>query len=108
MNKKIVMMAILLSAVCFTGFAQEALTPEVQHYVAQGNKTEEKEYTFIVSGEVKMDGEWVFKKEKFTIIAKSRTSAETQAKNKFSNMYGFYEKRSITITCESTKNACQI
>ena len=108
MNKKIVMMAILLSAVCFTGFAQEALTPEVQHYVAQGNKTEEKEYTFIVSGEVKMDGEWVFKKEKFTIIAKSRTSAENNAKIKFRNMYGTYEKRNITLICESTKDACKL
>ena len=108
MNKKIVMMAILLSAVCFTGFAQEALTPEVQHYIAQGNKTEEKEYTFIVSGEVKMDGEWVFKKEKFTIIAKSRTSAETQAKNSFNNMYGTYQKCNVTLICESTKDACKL
>ena len=34
MNKKFVIMALLLSAFCFTGFAQEMSNPETPRYIA--------------------------------------------------------------------------
>ena len=35
MKKKLVVMAVLLSAICFTGFAQEAFNSEAPRYIAK-------------------------------------------------------------------------
>lgn len=104
MKKKLAVMAIVLSAFCFTGFAQEVFNSTSSQYVAKGEK--KKEYTLIVTGEVKIGGEWKFKKERFVIIAKSHTEAEEIAIKKFNQMYGSYYTRNVTFICESTKDRC--
>ena len=110
MNKKFVIMAILLSAFCFTGFAQEVLNSEAPRYIAKAS--EEKEYTFIVFGKVFINGQWVEKREKFVIISKSQNEAEDSAHAKFKIMYSNTAGdniRRVVITCESIKdNACQL
>ena len=89
MKKKLVVMAVLLSAFCFTGFAQKAFNSETPRYIAKA--AEEKEYTFIVFGKVLIDGDWVEKREKFTFIDKSQSNAQDRAKNAFSYMYTGYD-----------------
>ena len=104
MKKKLAVMVIVLSAFCFTGFAQEVFNSTSSQYVAKGEK--KREYTLIVTGEVKIGGEWTRKKERFVIIAKSHTEAEGIAKKKFDEMYGSYYTRNVTFICESTKDRC--
>ena len=117
MKKKLVIMAVLLSAICFTGFAQEAFNSEAPRYIAKETKAKEKEYTFIVSGQVKIDGEWVLKREKFVIIDKSLFDAEKRARDKFSILYTgrtvsaapYGSIKSVVVTCESVKeNVCEL
>lgn len=88
MKKKLVLMAMLLFAICFAGFAQEAFSAEPSQYVAKAE--EEKEYTFNVAGQVKIDGKWVLKRERITVTAKSQISAENKARDEFSRMYTGY------------------
>ena len=38
MKKKLAVMAIVLSAFCFTGFAQEVFNPTSSQYVAKGRE----------------------------------------------------------------------
>ena len=108
MKKKLVVMAVLLSAICFTGFAQEAPNLEASQYIAKAS--EEKEYTFIVFGQVQIDGKWVDKREKFVFIAKSMKGAQTRAHNTFVEMYcGNGGVRNVKITCEAVKdNVCKL
>lgn len=108
MKKKLAVMAILLSAFCFTGFAQEAPNSETPRYIAK--ESEEKEYTFIVFGQVQIDGKWVDKREKFVFIAKSMKGAQTRAHNTFVEMYcGNGGVRNVKITCEAVKdNVCKL
>ena len=109
MKKKLVLMAVLLSAICFTGFAQEAFNLEASQYIAKAS--EEKEYTLIVVGRVRIKKEWVFKREKFTIAATSYDNAETKAKNKFKTIYHSYQidVDGVSVTCESVKeNVCEL
>ena len=111
MKKKFVIMALLLSAFCFTGFAQEVLNSEAPRYIAQTNKSAKKEYTLIVVGQVKINKEWRFKREKFTIAATSYDNAESKAKERFKAIYHGYpvDAASVSVTCESIKdNACQL
>lgn len=88
MKKKLVLMAVLLFAICFAGFAQEAFSAEPSQYVAKAD--EEKEFTFIVAGQVKIDGKWVLRRERITVTAKSQLRAEERARNEFSRMYTGY------------------
>jgi len=115
MKKKLVVVAMLLFAVCFAGFAQGAFSAEPSQYVAKAE--EEKEYTFIVSGELlaRNSPDWFFRRDRFVIIAKSLKGAERMAKNKFTNKYiyiGYSDAenlgriRGFTIECESVRNAC--
>lgn len=108
MKKKLVVVAMLLFAICFTGFAKEAITAESSQYIAK--ESEEKEYTFVVLGKIKVNGKWEHRKERFVIIDKSLSSAQGKARKKFISMYHGYtiDYPSITITCESTNNACQL
>ncbi len=110
MKKKLVIMAILLSAFCFTGFAQEVLNSEAPRYIAKAS--DEKEYTFIVLGRVFINGHWVKKQEKFVIISESKNEAEDSARAKFKIMYSNTAGdniRDVVITCESVKdNVCQL
>lgn len=109
MKKTLFVMAMLLcGATLFTGFAQEVFNPESFKYIAKEDET--KEYTFIVTGQVRINDKWEHKKEKFVIIDKSLSSAQRKAREKFNRLYRGYEIRhnSITITCESTNNACQL
>ena len=114
MEKKLVLMAMLLFAICFAGFAQEAFSVDPSQYVAKAE--EEKEFTLIVAGQVKIDGKWVLKRERFVIIARRLGDAESAAKNKFSYLYtgdsyafattGVKRIKSVVVTCESTRDAC--
>lgn len=108
MKKKLVMLAVMLSAFCFIGFAQEVFNSEVPRYIAQENK--EKEYTFIVFGRVQTGGQWVEKREKFVIFAKTIKDAENSADRKFRGMYGGnVAPRNVVITCESIRdNVCEL
>lgn len=85
MKKKLVVVAMLLFAVCFSGFAQEAFSAESSQYVAKAE--EAKEYTFNVAGQVKIDGKWVLRRERITVTAKSQSAAERRAKDEFSRIY---------------------
>ena len=114
MKKKLVLMAMLLFAICFAGFAQEAVNTGSSKYIAKGDV--EKEYTLIVFGKVWIDGSWQDKKERFVIIAKSVNAAEKIAKNKFATIYTTSndyrvaidrkELKKLSVICESTKDAC--
>ena len=104
MKKKLAVMAIVLSAFCFTGFAQEVFNSTSSQYVAKGEK--KREYTLIVTGEVKIGGEWTRKKERFVIMAESKSKAENKARDKFRNLYKGYSTQGVTVTCESTGNRC--
>ena len=104
MKKKLAVMAIVLSAFCFTGFAQEVFNPTSSQYVAKGET--EKEYTVVHIGQVKIDGVWQHRKERFVIMAESKSKAENKARDKFRNLYKGYSTQGVTVTCESTGNRC--
>lgn len=112
MKKKLVVVAMLLFAICFTGFAKEAITAESSQYIAKTSTkgSKEKEYTFTVAGKVKTENGWILKKETFRIIDTSLSSAQQKAKDKFVRMYGYskVDTGSVTIVCESTKNMCRL
>jgi hypothetical protein len=88
MKKKLVLIAMLLFAICFAGFAQEAFSAEPSQYVAKAE--EKKEFTFIVAGQVKIEGKWVLKRERITVTAEFQSRAEEKARNEFSRMYTGY------------------
>ncbi len=109
MKKKLVMLAVMLSAFCFIGFAQEVFNSEVPRYIAQGNK--EKEYTLIVFGRVQTGEQRVEKREKFVIFAKTITEAENTAIDKFRKMYANSSNSpsNVVVTCESIRdNVCEL
>ena len=111
MKKTLVMVAMLLFAISFTGFAKEAITAESSQYIAKTSTkgSKEKEYTFTVVGKVITHDGWILKRETFRIIDTSLSSAQTKAKNKFLNIYsGKVDTSSVTIVCESTKNMCRL
>ena len=112
MKKKLVVVAMLLFAISFSCFAQEAFSVDPSQYVA---KAEEKEYTVVVSGKVKINDKWVLKTERFTVVAKSYSSAEARAKDQFSLMYTGQSYNTafnnnlverLAIKCETTGNRC--
>ena len=115
MKKKLVVVAMLLFAICFTGFAKEAITAESSQYIAKAEpkSTKQQSFTFIVFGRVKpkddKNSDYTSKKEWFKIMATSMEDAQKEAIEKFKRMYSSYtiEKDSITITCEDTGNQCR-
>ena len=115
MKKKLVLMAVLLFAICFAGFAQEAFSAEPSQYVAKAE--EEQEYTFILSAEFRETGSptWFFRQDKLVVIATSLEKARNMATDRFvkrhidmnySNAINLTQIRKFSIVCESPNNAC--
>ena len=110
MNKKFVIMALLLSAFCFTGFAQEMSNPETPRYIAKAS--EENEYTVVVEADIWENGKKVaHETETFTIIAKDKSAAENEAIKRFKKLHdnghaGHLQR--LIVRCTSTKDACRL
>lgn len=115
MKKKLVLMAVLLFAICFSVFAQEAFSVDPSQYVAKAE--EGQEYTFILSAEFRETGSptWFFRQDKLVVIAESLEKARDMARDRFVkrhiNMNYFYANnagqiRKFSIVCESPNNAC--
>lgn len=109
MKKKLVVMAVLLSAICFTGFAQEAFNSEAPRYIAK--ESEEKEYTVVVEADVWKDGKATHDTQTFTIIAKDKSAAEKEAIKRFKTWHGDSKGNNLSrlmVRCTSTKDACRL
>ena len=116
MKKKLIVVAMLLFAICFSGFAKEAITAESSQYIAKGSKKTETQYTVVVQADVYDDEEENFevKTETFIIVAENRKVAENEAIRKFKDLYarGYnhytgHIKR-IVVRCSSIDNACRM
>ena len=109
MKKKLVVMAVLLSAIWFTGFAQEAFNSEAPRYIAK--ESEEKEYTVVVEADVWKDGKATHDTQTFTIIAKDKSAAEKEAIKRFKTWHGDSKGNNLSrlmVRCTSTKDACRL
>ena len=115
MKKKLIVVAMLLFAICFTGFAKEAITAESSQYIAkeETKSTKPQAFTFIVIARVKpkndKNSDYTFRKEWFRIMGTSMETAKKEAISRFQQMYSSYtiEKGSITVTCEDSGNQCR-
>jgi len=109
MKKKLVVMAMLLFAICFAGFAQGAFSAEPSQYVAKAEE-EKKEYTIVVRGKIleKAGGsKTITKEETFVLIDTSLSSARSRAKRAFRDLYGRLVVETI-IMSEKINESCQI
>lgn len=115
MKKNILFVFMLLFAICFAGFAQEAFSAEPSQYVAKAD--EEQEYTFILSAELREIGssKWFFRQDKLVVIAESLEKARDMARDRFVKRHINMDYlcagqgghiRKFSIVCESPNNTC--
>jgi len=115
MKKKLIVVAMLLFAICFTGFAKETITAESSQYIAKGSKRTETQYTVVVQADVYSDDRnFEVKTETFIIVAEDHKIAENKAIRKFKALYAHEPNnytghiKRIVVRCSSLNNACMM